>query len=1724
MNRVRLLTSRPRRARRCFGVAMQPSAFQMADGGRVHADEQLVDATSRRLFKHHGMFDPPLPPQHEVFQVEHFWEELQKQIMEWEAAVTVLNKIRAGEAVDVQDKDKQEIVSLVMLKADRVFKFFTHMRAHLDRNPRDRLALYDTRPQGMEDVYGKFLNMLAVQIDTDYCPRCHLRLDGTTSVCGDPNIVNEHLYGDNHVFGFESSEMEHSFWSTSWFLEYEKRAKDLWYQALQLPFFRTSSHTAAQCEGMMEIYRKTLNRGEANHFMRQCQVHGLPITQRMVECHKEVLECTNPHSLFFHGEPEAVSPRWLRYRMEEEKLEAMEAEHGMVKHPPASYLPHVDGDAMYQALPTKFAVDERGWVKDFHEVTAAIQDSADAWSPIKSQRAQSSEFPDWCYDELTLAQIEHWRTEVRKTAYKPKPDPIVVRSKKVPNSRSRVPGLFETREPVVHPETHLIFPTAHGYEAFDTSEEAFQELYNHTSLEIEDERLVYAIKAGTILRASTLPQFAEPHLPVMSHKFPINESAAPDVEVSKLPVVDFCTVPRAMLEVLCYGSTAAPGESMEQWRKHGRAWCDGKWEELERTHRSLKVGCKFYGHGNEGTLVLVGLYDGKLWAAKSEEKFASRVLAKNFEELNRYKTLPVDILAVQQQVEVTGVVVGMKDGQLWVQWGANKVATPLGNGIDDINKKFKNLEVLGQGQPVEPASWYIPFRNNWKDVELKEALRKPWNDQPFTAHGPHETPLVKKDLSAPTSYGLDDYRTKEYEQRVDVRNLMGGSTRLVGGKRWSDDAVFSVNMEGNNRMHTGYGQPQVDSDELLVPIGPDDGVGGKVPDWEIQEMEQSLRDIGGRAPGAASPSVDQLYDGTVNDPITIRRRSKMQLAMRTTLITNDKNPSKKELENLDRGQLAMRTKVGHHESWEYGGLRDPGHMQVLPHDRKRLLGEDPKQPIHQRLHLTGLEEDYLKLTSSQQEAVDTFKAMNEYYEEMSKPFDVGHNAETGTDNFDPLISSRKPSESMSVGNKRRMAGLLLRLWMKKAEETKTTLDAFARKYEIPRLALLTWFGGDSPASPTLLAALKNWLYDDLKALDLLDDFKIEAMDTYSPVYEPGFYSWLDKSKFDHQYELLLAAKLQRYDSERTLRFFDPLSAPKSTASGTLDVSETEALREYNDKLMGGDADLMNKAELDAYHHRTAAEMPRVSMNPNLGRAAANIKSFINDVGYERDHLAAQRLFGALTLTDIKEAIYKTMLVSSKDMGKSLGPSHDQARVQALASMEHVDADTAIRLAKDWREGLAMDILYAIRRNNMNKQMYNDFCEFVDLKQATGEINERFDGLYEYEGGAFRISGTRVENATIDGEEWQGELEVESEGRWQAELSNDKILTVTRLTPNKVEWTYGDKDAETTPKIAHAQRADLDLEGTMWRLYVGGNWVPGSEEAKSLVFRWTKNNADKVDWDIVTKGMKQADITFIRAALDAKVPLQVTDPVLNDDGTITRVIKASGKNEDVNCWVSQVQGIPSESLNIVRIDQKNDLFEFECTQEAKDIEQVEGVKGPFEFENIRTELASAQQKWKRLGMNIGDEGVKVMGRKGAPNYGALLEMLHWLDVLLTKMNDEISELSVQDSTFDERAEIEKQIAEFKQIQDDCIKQVVDYQVREFPACDPIILGNSGYDATLARSDGTRDLQYGTVTLSGYNAKVLQRYLPLLSWWDKIITEVKNEVKSQGNRLHARLSRG
>ena len=118
----------------------------------------------------------------------------------------------------------------------------------------------------------------------------------------------------------------------------------------------------------------------------------------------------------------------------------------------------------------------------------------------------------------------------------------------------------------------------------------------------------------------------------------------------------------------------------------------------------------------------------------------------------------------------------------------------------------------------------------------------------------------------------------------------------------------------------------------------------------------------------------------------------------------------------------------------------------------------------------------------------------------------------------------------------------------------------------------------------------------------------------------------------------------------------------------------------------------------------------------------------------------------------------------------------------------------------------------------------------------------------------------------------------------------------------------------------------------------------------------------------------------------------------------------------------------------------------------------------------------------------DRDAPVLKRRGLPHYGELIELLHWLDVLVSRVDAEVQELNAAtpDSgtlIAEHQTSIKNRIAKWREVQDSCVREVLDYQKSRNPDRSPVLLGKAGFNATI---DG--DLIEETEKLTGFMAKV------------------------------------
>ena len=94
--------------------------------------------------------------------------------------------------------------------------------------------------------------------------------------------------------------------------------------------------------------------------------------------------------------------------------------------------------------------------------------------------------------------------------------------------------------------------------------------------------------------------------------------------------------------------------------------------------------------------------------------------------------------------------------------------------------------------------------------------------------------------------------------------------------------------------------------------------------------------------------------------------------------------------------------------------------------------------------------------------------------------------------------------------------------------------------------------------------------------------------------------------------------------------------------------------------------------------------------------------------------------GSISFADIKKTILETNIQSQSNKLKD-SVKHDKTLQNQLKELDTMNANTCIDFAKDWNEGLSMDILYAIRRNRNNSTLRERFANFVRLTEDSNAI-------------------------------------------------------------------------------------------------------------------------------------------------------------------------------------------------------------------------------------------------------------------------------------------------------------------------------------------------------------------------------------------------------------------
>ncbi|CCW64659.1 unnamed protein product [Phytomonas sp. EM1] len=315
-------------------------------------------------------------------------------------------------------------------------------------------ALARARPAGLEDLFGIFLEMEGNTIAEGYCPRCSLPY-ATTRYCGegDPETPFRRHRG---------RWAPHPRWGEEWYAVVVRRAEALWDRATEDPFFGTPHHTQRQAEALFRVYVKARRRAKAVDFVnalrgsKEFLLGEIQLSRVIQDGLDDLLDHTpHPHLLtnafrvdhraaVYTGETNTApqSPLQVRLDLEINKYRRQQKEEGVVRVPPALW--RLDTRAI-----VPYKLDANKQITNWREVKEGIETSFLATGLPKAAYTPQ-EWREMLYWEDYLAG----RTQRRAAL----------------EAERRHDARLAGESP--SPRPFIVFPDRHWYRVFDTSPEA----------------------------------------------------------------------------------------------------------------------------------------------------------------------------------------------------------------------------------------------------------------------------------------------------------------------------------------------------------------------------------------------------------------------------------------------------------------------------------------------------------------------------------------------------------------------------------------------------------------------------------------------------------------------------------------------------------------------------------------------------------------------------------------------------------------------------------------------------------------------------------------------------------------------------------------------------------------------------------------------------------------------------------------------------------------------------------------------------------------------------------------------------------------------------------------------------------------------------------------------------------------------------------------------------
>ncbi|CUG88951.1 Hypothetical protein, putative [Bodo saltans] len=584
----------------------------------------------------------------------------------------------------------------------------------------------------------------------------------------------------------------HQTWGKEWLDVVARRAEALWYRAVEDEYFGGAHHTQRQAEALMNVYLKTKQRGKAVSFMANLRGSKEFITGRVTVT--AALQHTFDQLLDSTPHPHLPTNA---FQTESGSAVYLAGDVNRVPLSPQQFRLDMELNKFRRAQKEEGVVrlPPKDWSIDLSAIVPYKLENGRVtnWRDVKAGIEKSFQSSGLMPDSYTK---DEWREMYYLT-----------------DAISRQDALRATAETQLETEkaklgsNGVVFPDATWYRCFDKSDKSIQSIVpglTHGAAVRGLQRTFFNPKSTTVTTGAnqtlvldvseeTLKTFA------LAHGDVITISGGPD---------NLINVPVIVLGVEIGGSNnreliAALVDDHDTHVPLGKEILEmrGRWSRIQRTGSSAAVG----------------------------------------------------YMPLRGEEEYEGVVVGVRNGELYCQWGQN-VATPV-----RATMSVHAVQGVAKKPLQEPFSWATPFRNNWNEERLQELQRAPWNRERWVSLIPGKfTPKAKKfGYSQHTTQ--DDFVTKEYKDRLVSRQFFHSPNSFAV---IPEATATSVNFGPKQSYVRYHGLPTVDRNEL------ENGWGAAtvMSDFEMRDIEQCIRDISGNRPGNFVKSQTETASVSVNEP------------------------------------------------------------------------------------------------------------------------------------------------------------------------------------------------------------------------------------------------------------------------------------------------------------------------------------------------------------------------------------------------------------------------------------------------------------------------------------------------------------------------------------------------------------------------------------------------------------------------------------------------------------------------------------------------------------------------------------------------------------------------------------------------------------------------------------------------------------------------------------------